>query len=203
MKENTVFMKLKERLEKINTYIFIEEKIRKQKEETDKLNEKISQKKEEIQGLDKEITDKKELLESLKIEAVELKNFMNKSFSKKFPKWDYTVDIRNLYIIAINNKKYICSRSHTTDASDWLTRATGRCYVEIYDYYDVLNVKNHKYQYLYGYRYTHFDHDCGIPPQFAGKEPDYEEHILNLYPELSNFANDRVPNTYLKKYIMK
>ena len=192
-------MKLKERLEKINTYINIEEKIKNQKEETEKLDQEISEKKEEIQGLDQEISNKKALLEFLKIEVVELKNFINESFTKEFPKGDYTVDIRNLYIIAINNKKYICSRLHTTDVSDWFTRATGRCYVESYEYYDVLNVKNHKYQYLYGYRYTHFDRDGIISPKFSGKEPDYEEHILNLYPELSNFANDRVPNTYLKK----
>ncbi len=192
-------MKLKERLEKINTYINIEEKINNQKEETEKLNEEISQRKEEIQGLDQEISDKKALLESLKIEAEELKNFINESFTKEFLECDYTVDISNLYIIAFHNKKYICSRIHTTNASNWFTRATGRCYVEIYEYYDVLNVKDHKYQLLCDYRYTHFEHDVGIPQKFVGTEPDYEEHILNLYPELSNFANDRVPNTYLKK----
>ena len=195
-------MKLKEKLEKINTYINIEEKIRKQKEETEKLNEEISQRKEEIQGLDKEISDKKVLLESLKIEAVELKNFMNESFTKEFPKWDYTVGIDNLYIIGLNNKKYICYRIHMTDVSEWSTLATGRCYVEIYKYYDVLNMKDNEYKCLHGYQYTHFEHDCGISTKFSGEKPEYEEHILNLYPELSNFANDRVPNTYLKKNIL-
>ena len=32
-----------------------------------------------------------------------------------------------------------------------------------------------------------------------GDKLDYEEHILEVYPELANFVNDMVPNAYLKK----
>lgn len=200
-------MKLKERLEKINTYIYIEEKIKKQIEETEKLDKAISDEKALLESLkiksrklDGEISDKKALLESLRIEAVKLKDFINESFGKDFSECDYTVDIRYCYIVAINNKKYICSRIHKVHKSDWYTVATGRCIVETYEYYDVLNVKNNKYQYLHSYTYTHSENNSSyISPEFDGEKPDYEEHILNLYPELCNFTNDQVPNTYLKK----
>ena len=71
--------------------------------------------------------------------------------------------------------------------------------IEKYRYYDALSLdKNRKYKYLYDYCYGHFSRST-FCSKYSNRKPDYEVHILELYPELSTFTDDCIPNTYLKK----
>lgn len=192
-------MRLKERKEKVNTYIHIGEKLETRTKELEEIEGKLEIKRQELQEIDTELLKKKSLLEQLKIEAVELKYFINAKFKEEFTEYDYMVDITDCYIIGINGKKYIALKKRSTDRSNWYTKATGCYNVEIYDYYDVLTVNDKKYKHIHRYKYGHFDYPGYFSPKVSGKKPDYEERLLLVYPELSNFVDNKVPNTYLQK----
>lgn len=178
-------MGFKENYRKLGIYLQVEEKLKSKNFELEEINKKIFAKKSE--------------LESLKNEVIELKNFINQKFKEEFKEYDYKVDITNCYIIGLNGKKYIASRIHNVVRSNWYTLATGNYNIKKYKYYDVLNINDdNKCRYLCGYVYGYDDNKI-LTPKIVGYKPEYEKHILEVYPELSVFADNRVPNTYLKK----
>lgn len=193
-------MRFKEKFRKVGIYFQVEEKLENKNLELEEVEIKLETKKAELEEISKKISLKKAELESLKTEAIELKDFINQNFKDEFKEYDYKIDITDCYIIGFHGKKYITLKKHSVDRSDWYTLATGHYNVEIYRYYDALNVNiNEKTsKYLYEYRYGHDDNNH-FPPKIIGQAPDYEEHILKVYPELSVFADNKVPNTYLKK----
>lgn len=177
-------MEFKENYRKLGIYLQVEEKLK--------------SKNFELEEIDKKILAKKSELESLKNEVIELKDFINQKFKEEFKEYDYKVDITNCYIIGVHGKKYIAIRIHNVVRSNWYTLATGNYNIKNYKYYDVLNVNDSKCRYLCGYVYGYDDNNF-LSPKIKGQKPDYEEHILEVYPELSAFYDNRVPNTYLKK----
>ena len=179
-------MNLKEKLKMVVSCLEIEKEVQTKRLELDEINRNLESKKIE--------------LESLKTEIIELKDFMNSKFKEEFEEYDYEVDITNCYVIGMNGKKYITLRKHSSIRSNWSTLATGCYNVEVYSYYDVLNVNNKKYKFLFEYSYSHDDNNC-LKPRLVGEKPDYEEHILEFYPDLKIFADNYVPNTYLKEII--
>lgn len=205
-------MGFKENYRKLGIYLQVEEKLKNKnfeleeinkkisvkKSELEEIDEKISVKKSELEEIDEKISSKKLELELLKNEVIELNDFINKKFKEDFKKCDYEVDIANCYIIGLHGKKYIALRKCNSVRSEWYTMATGHFNVKIYTYYDVLNIDDSKYKYLCGYKYCYDDKNV-FPPKIEGHKPEYEKHILEVYPELSAFYDNQVPNTYLKK----
>lgn len=198
-------MKFKERLNQIKTYINIEEELKTKNSELAELEIKLSEieikletRKSELEKTKNKISQNKSELESLKTEIIELKDFINSKFKQEFNKYDYRVDITNCYIISLNGKKYITTKEHNTKLTDLSNLAYGIFKVEIYTYYDVLNVTDNQYKYLHDYNYAHFD-NTSFATKITGVKPDYEKHILEVYPELKLFTDNLVPNTYLKK----
>lgn len=183
---------------KLGIYLQVEEKLKNKNFELEEINKKLSSKKSELEEIDEKISSEKSELELLKNEVIELKDFINKKFKEDFKKCDYEVDIANCYIIGLHGKKYIALRKCNSVRSEWYTMDTGHFNVKIYTYYDVLNINDSKYKYLCGYKYGYDDENV-FPSKIVGYKPEYEKHILEVYPELSAFYDDRVPNTYLKK----
>lgn len=163
--------------------------------------EKIREKKEKklkLDKIDKKISEKKSELESLKTEIMELKNFIDQKFESGEFKSDYNVDITNCYIIGLNGKKYITRRVYKHE-----NLPNSISYLEGYIYYDVLNTFKDESGKIRGsmvcqYAIGHYA-DPRYENFYMGVEPDYEEHILEVYPELAYFVNDMVPDAYLKK----
>lgn len=191
-------MKFKDIHKKVGIYFQVGEKLENKTLELNEIEKKLETRKSELQEIETKISKKKNKLESLKTEIIELKDFINQKFKEEFKKCNYEVDITNCYIISLNDKKYIVLRKHSVKRSDSYTLATGCYNIETYTYYDVLNINDNKYKYLHEYIYGHDDHNF-LLPRIVGKKPDYEKHILKVYPELSNFADNKVPDTYLKK----
>lgn len=193
-------MKFKERLRKIKMFFNIENELQAELLQLEEIEQKLTENKNKLKDMEEEIIKKKKELESLKTEVVELKDFINSNFKDEFKDYDYKVNIKNCYIISINGKKYISLRSKKINRSDWYSYATGNFNVEIYRYYDALNLdENNKYKYLFEYRRGYFDNRGYFSERFVSEKPDYEVHISEIYPELSIFVDDYVPNTYLKK----
>lgn len=194
-------MKLNERLKNIKLFFNIEKELQMELLQLEEIKQKITENKDDLKGIEEEIIKKKLELQSLKTEAIELKDFINSNFKDEFKDYDYKVNITDCYIISINGKKYISLRNHKTNKSDWYTIATGFYNVETYRYYDALNLdKNGKYKYLYEYKYGYFDNRSYYSgKRFTNEKPNYEVHILEIYPELSIFVDNYVPNTYLEK----
>ena len=194
-------MKFKEKLEKIKLFLNIDSELEIKTLELKEVEQKISENKSNLNLIEIELNKKRKELQSLKTEAVELKDFINSNFKEQFKNYDYKVNIKNCYIININGKKYISLRRKSNEKSDWHSLATGCYNVDTYGYYDALNLdKDRKFKFIYQYKHGYFDHK-----EYYGKEtyinqkPEYEVHILELYPELSVFVDNYVPNTYLKK----
>lgn len=191
-------MGFKDKNRKIDIYFQTKEKLENKNLELEEIERELETKKSELKEIEVKISKKKSELESLKTEVIEIKDFINQKFKEDFKEWDYEVDITNCYIIGLNGKKYIALKKHIVECGDWYTLTTGYYNMEIYRYYDVLDLHNHKYKYLHEYRYGYNDYNVRAPRIF-GQIPDYEKHILKAYPELSIFADNNVPNTYLKK----
>ena len=191
-------MKFKEKDRKIDVCLQIEEKLENKSLELEEVEIKLKNKQSELEAINKKISVKQFELKALKTEIIELKDFISQNFKEEFKEYDYKVDITNCYIIGLHGKKYIVLRKHSIERSDWYTLATGYYNVKTYRYYDALNINDNKYKYLHEYRYGYYDYNC-FDSEIVGQKPDYEEHILKVYPELSIFADNKVPNTYLKK----
>ncbi len=179
----------------------IKSKIQQKKEELDEIKSKIQQKEQELSEIDNIISEKKDIIESLKNEVKGLKDFINSNLDEELQKFDYKVDITNCYIISLNSKKYIAIREFNKTLSDFYSLATGHICYENYTYYDVLDVnENNKFKYIYDYTYYHpTTRIRSLCTEYTDRPPEYEEHILKVYPELSIFTDNKVPNTYLKK----
>lgn len=192
-------MKFEERLNRIKLFLNIEEELQLKSSQLEEIQQKTTEKINELKEIEEEVSKKKNELQSLKIEAIELKDFINSKFKEDFKNCDYKVNITNCYITSINGKKYISLRKYKNIKSDWYTLATGYYNVETYTYYDALNLdKNGKYKCLYEYKYGHYD-NSDYWKKIINEKPNYEVHILEIYPELSVFEDNYVPNTYLKK----
>ena len=191
-------MGFKERFRKLDIYFQLEEKLKNKTLELEEVMIKLEAKNFDLQEINKKISLKKSELESLKTEAIELKDFINQKFQKKYKNCEYYVDIADCYIASFYGKKYITLKKHSIKRSDWFTIASGYYNVETYKYYDALNTNDGKYNFLYEYKYEHDDY-CYFKPKRSGQMPSYEIHILEAYPELSVFVNGKVPNTYLQK----
>lgn len=193
-------MKLRERIEKIKLFFKIDEELQMQSSQLETVKKEIVENNNILEDIEKEIVKKKKELQSLRTEIVELKDFINSNFEVQFKDYDYKVNITNCYIIGINGKKYISLRKHNISKSDWYTVATWYYNVETYRYYDALNQdENGKYKFLYEAKWGYFDNKNYRETRVVNKAPDYEQHILEVYPELSAFVDNLVPNTYLKK----
>lgn len=163
--------------------------------------EKIREKKEKklkLDKIDKKISEKKSELESLKTEIMELKNFIDQKFESGEFKSDYNVDITDCYIIGLHGKKYITRRVYNKE-----NLPSEYSYIEDYIYYNLLNTYEDesgdtKCRYLCR-RVIGHSYEWPYSKLTMGDKLDYEEHILEVYPELTNFVNDMVPNAYLKK----
>ena len=139
-------------------------------------------------------------MQSLKIEVIELKDFINSKFKEEFKDYNYKVNITHCYIISINGKKYISLRNCQINKSDWFTLAAGHYNVKTYRYYDALSLdENGKYKCLHEYKRGYFDNRGYGAERIINEKPDYEVHILEIYPELCVFVDNYVPDTYLKK----
>lgn len=194
-------MKFKERLEKLKIFLNIEKELEIKTLELKEVEQKISENKSNLNLIEMELNKKRKELQSLKTEAVELKDFINSNFKEQFKDYDYRVNIKNCYIININGKKYISLRRKSHEKSDWYSLATGFYNVDTYKYFDALTLdKDGKYKFIHEYRHGYFDHkEYYGEEQIVNQVPEYEEHILELYPELNAFIDGYVPNTYLKK----
>lgn len=202
-------MSIKDRFEKVELFFQVEEKLKEKnleleevkKELNDKrieLETEINSRKSELEKINEQISTKTSELSSLKTEVVDLRAFINQKFMEEFKEYDYKVDITNAYIISFHGKKYIAIKYCDHVRSDRSTLATGYYNVEIYSYYDVLNIKDNKSRLILEYRYCYDDFHY-FSSKTIGTPPDYEERLLEAYPELSIFADNQVPNTYLKK----
>ena len=172
----------------------VNNELSKKKKKLEEINNTISLKNEELEEINSTISLKNEELASLKREIIELKDFINGKFCSEFNKnYDYKVDIRDCYIISLNGKKYITKRMYR-DSREHYTNF--RHYAETFVYFDIFNIKKEdkKVHYCRICMYT-----LGSYGTCFGNKPEYEEHILNLYPELKMYTDGYVPNTHLKK----
>ena len=157
---------------------------------------------EQLENVNGEISSKKGELNSLKKEIFELRNSINDEFNKeKFEGSDYTVNMKNCYIISLDGKKYITIRFGHSECFEMKGINNARTIdigIYVYQYYDTLyryeeNGEN-KLLFLCEYK-TEFD-----SRRYVGRKPESEEHILDLYPELlETYENGRIPVTHLKK----
>ena len=194
-------MKFKEKLEKIKLFLNIDSELEIKTLELKEVEQKISENKSNLNLIEMELNKKRKELQSLKTEAVELKDFINSNFQEQFKNHDYKVNIKNCYIININDKKYISLRRKSHKKSDIYSLDTGFYNVDTYSYYDALTLdKDGKYKFINEYRHGYFDYEDYYSGEiFFNQVPESEEHILELYPELNIFIDGYVPNTYLKK----
>lgn len=172
----------------------VNNELSKKKKKLEEINNTISLKNEELEEINSTISLKNEELASLKREIIELKDFINGKFCSEFNKnYDYKVDIRDCYIISLNGKKYITKRMYC-DSREHYTNF--RHYAETFVYFDIFNIKKED-------KKVHYCRIClytlGSYGTCFGNKPEYEEHILNLYPELKMYTDGYVPNTHLKK----
>lgn len=193
-------MKFKERLKKVKLFLNIEKELQVGSLQLEEIQQKITENKNELKEVEEEVGKKKTKLQLLKTEIIELKDFINSKFKEDFKDCDYKVNIAQCYIISLNGKKYISLRSSDTRRCDFYTIATGFYNVATYRYYDALTLdEDGKYKYLHEYRHGYCDNRCARFENIVNEKPDYEVHILEIYPELRTFVDDYVPNTYLKK----
>lgn len=143
------------------------------------------------------ISSKQEELKKLDTELDDLRNYINETFMEEFKDYDYKVDITNCYIIELDGKKYITLRNRKIKVPDDRTVATACLTLNTYYYFDVLNIENKKFKHIHTYLRLH-DESGYFEDEYDGK-PKYQKHILKVYPELANFQDNMVPNTYLKK----
>ena len=187
-KEKIKFYSAKKKFEDVNN------ELSKKKKKLEEINNAISLKNEELEEINSTISLKNEELASLKREIIKLKDFINGKFCSEFNKnYDYKVDIRDCYIISLNGKKYITKRMYR-DSREYYTNF--RHYAETFVYFDIFNIKKED-------KKVHYCRIClytlGSYGTCFGNKPEYEEHILNLYPELKMYTDGYVPNTHLKK----
>ena len=191
-------MKFKEKIKfylaKKKQFEDVNNELSKKKKKLEEINNAISLKNEELEEINSTISLKNEELASLKREIIELKDFINGKFCSEFNKnYDYKVDIRDCYIISLNGKKYITKRMYR-DSREYYTNF--RHYAETFVYFDIFNIKKED-------KKVHYCRIClytlGSYGTCFGNKPEYEEHILNLYPELKMYTDGYVPNTHLKK----
>lgn len=162
----------------------------------------MSEIEEQLENVNSEISSRKEELNSLKKEIFELRNSINDEFNKeKFEGSDYTVNMKNCYVISLDGKNYITIRSGHSKCFEMEGINNARTIdigIYVYQYYDTL------------YRYEENGEEkllflCEYKTEFGsrryvGRKPEYEEHILNLYPELLEmYENGWIPVTHLKK----
>lgn len=187
-------MSLKDRFKKVGILFQVEERLEGKKIE-------LEEKKFEVREIEETLSKKRAELESLRNEVIELRDFINSNFMKEFDEYDYKVDIANCYVIGLNGKMYIVSVSHDDNIRNIFSIITGYLHIETYKYYDVLNPENSKkqqYKCIHEFEVSHDDYGA-LETIIYGKLPDYQTHILELYPELVVFPDGKVPNTYLKK----
>ncbi len=189
--------------EKIELYLKYEEELiesqeclRESQEQLRKTQEYLRESQEQLKEIEDSIALKNEELSSLKNEILELEYFINGKFNSEFKKnCDYTVNIKNCYVISLNGKKYVTIRnSYVTNTGVYYYGSEFR--LNNYDYYDALSTyeQNGKKQLrkLCGYAVSIRQVPIGIVPES-------EVHILQLCPELKMYEDGEVPNTHLKK----
>lgn len=98
----------------------------------------------------------------------------------------------------MHGKKYITRRVYNKE-----NLPSEYSYIEDYIYYNLLNTYEDesgdtKCRYLCR-RVIGHSYEWPYSKLTMGDKLDYEEHILEVYPELANFVNDMVPDAYLKK----
>ena len=153
----------------------------------------------ELKSIDQKINEKRSELESLKEETERLQSFLISKFQEEFKEFDYEVDITDCYVIELNGKKHIALKQFETKIA-WYCNMGGRNLHDISSYYDVLDMENGNFKKIYEWKYAHWDYeDYSSGPWYEGVIPEYEEHILTVFPELKFFKNNKVPNTYLQK----
>lgn len=193
-------MKLKEKLEKVELFYNIDNELETKKQELRETGEELKNRKQELQEIGEELKNRKLELQGLRTEIIELKDFINSNFEEEFKECDYRVNIKNCYIISLNGKKYIAIKTSETNETDLYTKIGGTYYITKHTYRDALNLdKNNKYKYIIEYVHGFFQSAPNFFSRVDGDVPEYEEHILKVYPELSRFVDNYVPNTYLKK----
>ena len=157
---------------------------------------------EQLENINGEISSKKEKLNSLKKEILELKYSINDEFNKeKFDGSDYTVNMKNCYVISLDGKKYVTIRFGHSECFEMKGINNARTIdigIYVYQYYDTLYryEENGEGKLLFLCEYkTEFG-----SRRYVGRKPESEEHILDLYPELlETYENGWIPVTHLKK----
>jgi len=191
-------MKFKESIKNVKIYFNVENELQLELAKLSETKQLVIEKQKEFEKIEDEISEKKKELQSLKTELIELKDFINEKFLDDFRECDYRVYIKNCYIVGIYGKKYVSIRNVSSDRCDWGTLATGNFNVDKYVYYDALNYKDGKFRRIHSCSIGRFDTPY-YSPRLVGEKPEYEKPILELYPELSIFLDNYVPNIYLKK----
>ena len=198
-KKMDVYFKVEKELESTNT------ELETAKSELETTKSELETAKSELEETNKKISEKKSELESLKTEIMELKNFIDQKFESGEFKSKYRVNITDCYIIGLHGKKYITIRTFKREriGNIYTFTSTGYPLIDIYNYRDVLNTDRNKdgklkYKWLYT-RDQAFGHLAPEKYIRYNNELDYEEHILDVYPELANFVDGMVPDAYLKK----
>ena len=143
---------------------------------------------EQLENINGEISSKKEKLNSLKKEILELKYSINDEFNKeKFEGSDYTVNMKNCYVISLDGKKYISLKRSNYGVGGY-SHMDGVIWAYKHEYFDaLLRNDNGEFRYLCGYGFH------------SGTMPEFEEHILKLYPELKVYCDGYVPVAHLRK----
>ena len=143
---------------------------------------------EQLENINGEISSKKEKLNSLKKEILELKFSINDEFNKeKFEGSDYTVNMKNCYVISLDGKKYISLKRSNYGVGGY-SHMDGVIWAYKHEYFDaLLRNDNGEFRYLCGYGFH------------SGTMPEFEEHILKLYPELKVYCDGYVPVAHLRK----
>ena len=97
---------------------------------------------EQLENINGEISSKKEKLNSLKKEILELKYSINDEFNKeKFEGSDYTVNMKNCYVISLDGKKYVTIRFGHSECFEMKGINNARTIdigIYVYQYYDTL-----------------------------------------------------------------
>lgn len=197
-------MGFKEKCKKMDVYFKVEKELESTNTELETTKSELETAKSELEETNKKISIKKSELESLKTEIIELKDFIDQKFESGEFKSKYRVNITDCYIIGLHGKKYITIRE-----AERKSEPCGKNFmfgipvIEFYRYYDVLNtyedgISKFNFSWLYsrGQWYYSF---CPNESLRTFNTLDYEKHILDVYPELTNFADDMVPVAYLKK----
>ena len=153
-----------------------------------KMKEELVEKSTQLADISSEISSKKEELDYLKKESLELKDFINGKINSEFyENCNSSINMKDCYVISLDGKKYISLKRSNYGVGGY-SHMDGVIWAYKHEYFDaLLRNDNGEFRYLCGYGFH------------SGTMPEFEEHILKLYPELKVYCDGYVPVAHLRK----